>query len=105
MKSTKYYEFTTDIAPYYALIAVTTSKNGVTERIHPQHKATELYTKQVADLLDEHSAYHFGGNLISKEEAFYKYAVAEKSNATADQLLTEFDSIENGVLLVEGTLL
>ena len=105
MKNTKYYEFTTDIAPYYALIAVTTSKDGVTERISPQHKAIMLYTEHVADLLDEHSAFHFGGDLILLEEAFYKFAVAGKSDATIEQLISEFDSIENGVLLVEGTLL
>lgn len=103
--NTKYYEFTNDIAPYYAIIAATTSKDGVTERIHPQHKATRLYKEQVADLLDEHSAFHFGGNLITKEEAFYKFAVGEKSDITAEKLLAVFNEIENGIVLVEGSLI
>lgn len=109
METTKYYEYTTAIAPYYAIIVVTNDVSKVSQDSKSAHVlANGIYEEQLADLLDEDSAKHFGGNLISKEEAFYKFAKSCESgyaNDTVISVINAFESITNSAVLVDGSLL
>lgn len=109
METTKYYEYTTANAPYYAIIAVTNDASKVPSESKSAYiLANGIYEEQLAELLDEDSAKHFGGNLISKEEAFYKFVKSCESgyaNDTVISVIKAFESITNSAVLVDGSLL
>lgn len=70
--------------------------------------ANDIYEEQLAELLVEDSAKHFGGNLISKEEAFYKFVKScenDYANDTVISVINAFESIANSAILVDGSLL
>lgn len=104
MELTTYFEFSTDRAPYYAIIAATVDTDDL--RANPQHNAVALYEEQVSEMDDEDSAKHFGGYVIPKEQAFYKFAEGSRIyNDSITKVLNDFHSIKNGIVIIDGSLL
>lgn len=104
MEITTYYEFNTGIAPYYAIIATTVDTNDL--RANSQHKAVALYQEQVSEMGDKDSAKHFGGYVITEEQAFYKFAGGSRIyNESITKVLDDFHSIKNGIVIIDGSLL
>lgn len=97
-----YYEFNEN--EYYGLVAVNVDKSEL--KTKPHVKATELYLEgiggeSVEEILDDAIP-----NQRTKEYAFMKFAYAPNTpNQTVEELIKEFESIENGVLLVDGSLI
>ncbi|TQR21818.1 hypothetical protein [Psychrobacillus vulpis] len=98
-----YYEFNEN--EYYALVVVTVE--GIEPGVKPPYKqATEIYVEIVGGESVESVLEEAHPNLRTKEYAFTKVmrdpTIAEQ---TLKEAIKEFDSIDNGVLLIDASLL
>jgi hypothetical protein len=97
-----YYEFNEN--EYYTLIAVSIDENDLYTRAFK--KAIEIYIENVSgsnidEVLEEGSP-----NERTKEYAFMKFMYAPNNQkSTVKELIQEFESVENGVLLIDGALI
>ena len=97
-----YYEFNEN--EYYGLVAVNVEENDL--KTVPYKKATKMYVEVIAgdsvdEILDEAEP-----NLRTKEYAFMKFMNAPNTlNQTVRDLIQEFESTTDGVLLIDGSLL
>lgn len=97
-----YYEF--DEHEYYALIAVNVNSDDLKTKPHKQ--AAKIYFEQVGgesadDILEEATP-----NERTKDQAAAKFFWASQyEKKTPEDLVNEFESIQNGVLLIDAALL
>lgn len=97
-----YYEF--DENEYYALIAVAVDENDLITK--PYKKATEIYVEEVAGESVEQVLEEAVPNDRTKEYAFMKFMYAPNlPEKTVKELINDFESTQNGVLLVDGSLI
>lgn len=97
-----YYEY--NYHDYYALIVVTVDVNDLYTK--PYKKATEIYVEIVGGTTVEEVLDKTHPDLITKERAFYKVlhdvTIQDKQVQT---VIDEFARLDNGVLLVDASLL
>ena len=103
-----YFEFNNH--DYYGLIAVRTDLselNKVQRAIAKsgEYKAAKLYSETIAGENVEEVLEQGYPTQISKSEALLKYLLApDLCHKTVRELVKEFEEVENGVLLVDGSL-
>lgn len=93
---TLYYEF--NKSEYYALIAVKGGRGPFYKR------AIQIYIEEVTG--GESEGVEWYPKKISKSEAFLKFVLAEEHlNQTVQDVIDEFEKIENGLVLIDGNLI
>lgn len=97
-----YYEFNKN--EYYALIAVSIDGNDSYTKAFK--KAIEIYMKNVSGNSIEEVLQEGSPIETTMEYAFMKYMYAPNNQKRIVQsLIQEFESVENGVLLIDGSLI
>jgi len=95
----RYFEF--NKTDYYALIAVATEEDAITD-------AMEIYAKHVAyDSVEELKSNGLYPDELTKDQALLKFLTAKRNeDFTVKRLLQEFEGCnEDCVLLIDGLLL
>lgn len=96
-----YFEF--DDHEYYGLIAVNMEEE---DRNEPHEKAIEIYVSEIAGVCFYSVSEEGKPEQITKEQAFMKFMYAPNhEDNDVKTLIKQFEEMENGVLLIDGSLI